>query len=552
MPDREWGIPDDLVRHDEVYAANAAPQLWDLDMYEIHKAWDMGITGKGVRVSINDTGGDENHPDIPTAVARRSFVGGDTGDRNAHGTWCIGRVLGRNGVGIAPEAELIVAKVLSDNGSGSTRGINEARVWAAKEGADVLSESLGGPGGSREDIDSIEEATELGVQLDVAAAGNSGYRGSNTIGYPGRYLETFCVGSHDSRKVISSFSSGGRELDIATPGENVISTRPGGGYQGMSGTSMATPFFAGLMALIIHKRRIAGHADLHGADKWREFFDQQGFYEDAGEPGKDVRYGLGFPLIHNILDWLVDPKWFVFLFCLLGLSGVASAQSTQDSTVSNAQTLHAESATVTETGDGVRVIAEGVRGTVSPSVIVTTDIEDPLVRAYPKANPFPPIPLVALGGNKWLLEGPSGAAYTVEILGKIGGQWKTDYLEATIGAQPPPVDPPTDPVEPPPTDGRDWSEIQTWISNHQTPTTDKTTANKWSAELEKVLADFPIDLIEASERVEEARRDVFTHRDANTDWSPFFAALSDKLGPAPETTDEYRGFVTALAKGLKR
>ena len=293
MADREWGIPGDVVVHDEYFAASAVPQLWDLDMYLIQKAWELGIDGTGVSVSVDDTGCDENHPDIPEAIARRSFVGGDTGDRNGHGTWCVGRVLGRNGIGIAPGASLIVAKVLSDSGQGSTSGINAARVWAADNGADVISESLGGGGSSQSDINSINAAYEKGVQLVVAAAGNSGYRGGNTIGYPGRYLETFCIGSHDRNKRISSFSSGGRELDIATPGENVISCRPGGGYQTMSGTSMATPFFAGLMALVIHKRRIAGFADLYGADAWREFFDQQGFYEDAGDPGKDVRYSTG-------------------------------------------------------------------------------------------------------------------------------------------------------------------------------------------------------------------------------------------------------------------
>lgn len=548
--DRVIGIPDDLIIHDEVYAMNQVPKLWDLEMYDIKRAWEMGITGKGVRVSINDTGCDENHPDIPKAVARKSFVGGDTGDRNGHGTWCVGRVLGRNGVGIAPEAELIVAKVLSDSGSGSTTGINAARVWAAENGADIISESLGGPQPNQSDVDSIRKAYKGGVLLDVAAAGNSGYRGGNTIGYPGRYLDTCCVGSHDNNKRISTFSSGGREIDIATPGENVVSTRPGGGYQGMSGTSMACPFFAGLMALIVHKMRIAGHADLRGADAWREFFDEQGFYEDAGEPGKDVRYGLGFPLIHNILKWLVEPKWFVFLFCLFGFSGVVSAQSTQDSSVANAQTLHAESATVTDTADGVRVIAEGIKGQINAALIVTTDIEEPLVRAYPKSNPFPPIQLVSLGGNKWLLEGKSGSAYTVEILGKIGGQWKTDYLEATIGAQPPP---PIDPVEPPPIDGRDWSNITAWIKAHPTPTEDKTTANLWSIELEKAIETMGDNLQEATVAVGNARRKVFIERIANVNWNPFLIELDGMIqSKPPRNVEEYRGFVTALAKGLKR
>ena len=170
------------------------------------------------RFSVNDTGVN-SHPNLPNPKAKRNFTGDrNDDDQNGHGTHCSGSVLGRDGVGCAPEADLIYAKVLSNQGSGSTQGINAGRVWASENGADIISESLGGGGSNRDDVDSINRAYENGTQLVVCAAGNSGYRGSNTIGYPGRYLETYCVGSYRKDGEISNFSSGGREIDVATPG----------------------------------------------------------------------------------------------------------------------------------------------------------------------------------------------------------------------------------------------------------------------------------------------------------------------------------------------
>lgn len=303
-------IPPDFVAESHIDQA-AWPGSWDMTQWlpKLQKIWDMGITGKGVRIAIHDTGVDENHPHLPKAVARRSFVGGDTGDRNGHGTWCAGRALGRNGPGIAPEADLIIAKVLSDSGSGSTSGINSAYAWSADEGADIISGSYGGSGASNSDIIALETAYELGVQFATFSAGNAGYNGSNTIGYPARYLNSWCNGATRKDGQIANFSSGGREIDDATPGEQVTSCAPGGGWNTFSGTSMSCPFRAGLQALIIHKRRRIGLPALFGADGWREFFSEKGFFDDLGQPGKDVRFGLGVPLIDKILDWLVDPKW---------------------------------------------------------------------------------------------------------------------------------------------------------------------------------------------------------------------------------------------------
>lgn len=310
MP-RTMQIPPDF-RVDHLTTQENWPGSWDMEQMKSDLDYirnELKIDGTGVNMAVLDTGVDTRHPSIPDPISARSFVGGSARDGNGHGQWCCGRTVGRDGPGIAPGANLIVAKVLADNGSGSTSGINAAYLWAADQGADVISGSFGGGGASQADIDALEESYKRGVQFATFSAGNSGYSGRSTIGYPAKYPVSWCNGATRKDGSIATFSSGGREVDDATPGEQVTSCGLGTGWATMSGTSMSCPFRAGLQALIIHKRRRIGLPSLHGAEAWRTFFSERGFFDDRGTPGKDVRFGLGVPFIKKIIDWLKDPEW---------------------------------------------------------------------------------------------------------------------------------------------------------------------------------------------------------------------------------------------------
>ena len=311
------GIPPDLVRHSDVYALSAIPRLWHTEFMRIKEVHKLGITGKYVSIGISDTG-IATHDLLPRVKASRDFTRSPNGvkDMNGHGTHCAGIALGRfaDGVslGIAPDADLFVAKVLGDNGSGSTAGINAGRIWLAKEGVDVISESLGDNGGPpiTEDIRSYEEAYGIGVNVCVAALGNAGFSGSgNTAGRPGSYVTTMGIAALKEDGLIAGFSSGGPSADFATPGQNIISCGLRNNLVSMSGTSMACPLFAGLAALIIHKRRMNGMAELRGYKEWREFLSQPAFLIDPGAPGHDPRYGFGIPVISKIIDYLLDTEW---------------------------------------------------------------------------------------------------------------------------------------------------------------------------------------------------------------------------------------------------
>ena len=307
--DRKIGIPPDWVVHDDTFmAADTPPPRWHVDE-AIKAAHKAGWTGKGVTVGVGDTGVFEGHPHFENTVfaARKDFTGSSLRDRAGHGTHVVGDLLSW-----APGVRVVWAKVLGDDGSGSTRWINAGRRWMADQGADVISESLGDGGGPpiREDIEAYEHAYAQGTSLCVAAAGNAGFSGrGSTVGRPGSYDVSWCQGATRQDGSIAGFSSGGPELDAATPGERIVSTSNRGGWVAMSGTSMATPIFAGLMALIIGKRRAMGKPELVGRPAWREWFQHEGFMLDRGAPGEDDRYGLGVPDVRKILEWLAETTW---------------------------------------------------------------------------------------------------------------------------------------------------------------------------------------------------------------------------------------------------
>ncbi|CAL9533731.1 hypothetical protein SUDANB6_04110 [Streptomyces sp. enrichment culture] len=246
------------------------------------RAWEAGLTGKGVTVAVLDTGVDAGHPDLAGRVAAsRSFVEGEeVADRNGHGTHVASTVGGSGAAsggterGVAPGAVLAVGKVLDDQGSGSESQVIAGMEWAVREaGADIVSMSLGSPGAS-DGTDPMARAVnalsrETGA-LFVVAAGNAG--APSSIGSPGAADAALTVGAVDSADRAAPFTSAGPRLgdnalkpDLSAPGVGILAARsrlsPGSGdYAAMSGTSMAAPHVAGVAALLAEK-----HPDWSGA-----------------------------------------------------------------------------------------------------------------------------------------------------------------------------------------------------------------------------------------------------------------------------------------------
>ena len=290
-----------------------APQVWKL-----YDKYGNNIRGSGVRIAILDTGMDYNHPDLADSyVMGYDFVNNDTDpmDDNGHGTHVAG-ILAGNGissneryVGVAPDADLYVYKILDDEGNagfeefikGIEAAIDPNNDSDPSDHVDIISLSFGTdqPGKPNDEISSkIDEVVDMGVVV-VAAAGNGG-PGAQTITSPGAALKAITVGSVSKSKYISITSSRGPindsgvfhiKPDVVAPGIDITSTRLGGGYVSKSGTSMATPHVAGAAALLLQV-----HPDWTPAMIKNEL---ESTAEDLGATGKDNTYGSG---LINIFD----------------------------------------------------------------------------------------------------------------------------------------------------------------------------------------------------------------------------------------------------------
>ena len=297
-------LPPDLVSDVGTFAVPG--DLWHLPKATFEPTWKR-VTGK-VRLAVLDTGYSP-HDLLPEPVYSKSFIRGESvRDGNGHGNHCAGTALGRGGIGVAPGASLMAIKVLSNEGRGSSDGIANGIRDAVDNGADILSLSLGSSSPYEPTRKSLEYAWSKGV-ITISAAGNSGFNGrQNTIGYPAKYPESLCIGAYRKDGQRASFSSGGRELDMCCPGQDIVScdNNSASGFRGMSGTSMATPFAAGLFALIVELMRREGAAEFTGVEAVRAFLAK--YTQDMGEPGFDPFWGMGVPKTQDIIAALVNDQ----------------------------------------------------------------------------------------------------------------------------------------------------------------------------------------------------------------------------------------------------
>ena len=273
------------------------PAEWGLRTMGAAAAWDRA-TGTGVRIGIVDTGVDLNHEDLAGKVVESTSCVGANGDPNrcagsaqddqGHGTHVSGIAAaykdnGKGVAGVAPDAELVVAKVLSATGTGSGEDVTAGIKWVVDHGARVVNLSLGDPAmvvtsliQPSDLLEGINYAWAHGA-VPVVAAGNSNTLGLGLEGRSYGDMNAIVVGATgpDDRAAEYSTATGNAKWAVVAPGgaangnkaDDILSTiwvkGQANSYGALAGTSMAAPQVAGAIALLLGE----GYTPLDAIDR---------------------------------------------------------------------------------------------------------------------------------------------------------------------------------------------------------------------------------------------------------------------------------------------
>jgi len=308
--------------------------------------WGLGLDGTGITVAILDSGIDSSHVDLddlddnigttdPKVILEQSYVvlpiseTGDLRDLNGHGTHVAGIVSGTGGgssgefQGVAPQTQLINVKIINYVGDGYDTWVTSGLQYAVDNGADIIVLSVGAI--TNDPVNSMNQAVinawNDGVVV-VCAGGNDGTQGHYSINSPADALDVIAVGGVNVYDDLASFSSWGPNAhgvpkpDIVAPAVEIVSTvssdsplmsspsvidEGGNYYIPMSGTSMAAPFVAGGIALLLDafsvnpdtiKASLLASADDLGLNPYKQ---------GAGR--------VNFAEAYNLLN---DPSWVPF------------------------------------------------------------------------------------------------------------------------------------------------------------------------------------------------------------------------------------------------
>ena len=278
MFSRQWGLAND--------GENGGKAGADISAM---RAWAVTRGSEQVVVAVLDSGVDYTHPDLVNNIWTRPEIikayhdddltsadgiddehgfnvvadNGDPMDDNGHGTHCAGIIgaEGGNGIGIAGvnwNVKIMPLRFMNGDGTGTTKDAIEAINYVidrkhAGVNVRIISASWGSTARSRALEDVIRQAYNEGI-LFVAAAGNAGSDNDQTPHYPSSYNlgNVVSVAALNRNDQLASFSNyGAKSVNVGAPGEEILSTWLEHGFAEKKGTSMATPFVAGVAALIL-------------------------------------------------------------------------------------------------------------------------------------------------------------------------------------------------------------------------------------------------------------------------------------------------------------
>ncbi len=272
---------------------------WGVQHIGSEVAHSQGITGKGVKIAVIDSGIDYGNEELDgNYQGGYDFVHDDNDPRDdsysSHGTHVAGVIAAeKNGigvVGVAPEASLYALKVLTSFGSGLTSDTVAAIQWAVDNNMDIINISIQG-----EDKASLKAACDAAYNaglLIVAAAGNT-Y--GQSASYPASYDSVVAVTNTDKDNNLASSAPVSPEIELSAPGESIFSTARTryNNYGTLSGTSQAAPHVTGMAALILSSGKLKdlnSDGEINNKDLRLEL---QASTDDLGDTGKDELFGYG-------------------------------------------------------------------------------------------------------------------------------------------------------------------------------------------------------------------------------------------------------------------
>jgi thermitase len=270
--EREKPAHISFVPNDQYYESI---HQWGIQRINAEAAWDYVTGSTNITVAVLDTGVDYTHDDLTANMWKdgnghfgHDFVNSDDDpmDDNVNGydgtTWApnmaiyhgthvagvVGAVM-NNAIGIAGVAQvkIMAVKVMNDSGEGTDVLVSQGIQYAVDNGADIITMSLGVESSTVALENACEYAADHRVLL-VAAAGNEE---ASSVAYPGAYPQVISVGATNKFDTRAKFSNYGSDLEIMAPGTDIYSTKPSDTYQFLDGTSTATPFVAGVAALML-------------------------------------------------------------------------------------------------------------------------------------------------------------------------------------------------------------------------------------------------------------------------------------------------------------
>ncbi|KAF0133962.1 MAG: peptidase S8/S53 subtilisin kexin sedolisin [Candidatus Saganbacteria bacterium] len=280
-----------LTPNDTKYA-----NQWGLAKIDAPTAWDITTGENAVTVAVIDTGADYNHEDLVGKIIQgENYIAKGTPplDDNGHGTHIAGIIaaVANNSKGVAGVnwgARILAIKVLDSHGGGLTSNAAEGIHEAVTKGAKIINLSWGDDVSSNTLENAVNYAYAQGV-LVVAAAGNEN---TSSMVYPAAYTNVMCVAATDQNDKwsvwgIGSASNYGTWVDISAPGTSIYSTYLSNSYTNLNGTSMATPFVAGVASLLFSRK------PTWTPDQLRARIEENCDNIDSLNPGKEGQLGKG-------------------------------------------------------------------------------------------------------------------------------------------------------------------------------------------------------------------------------------------------------------------